>query len=62
MSIYVKFAIKSLLNNNECCTDNSYIVVADSTNTADWSLEYTFINFSKMNVPFRHRVVITPPL
>ena len=79
MSIYVNSLINKAtikLNMNECCIDNSYIVVADSTNidstniqesinidstnTTDWVLEYTFLNFSKMNVPFRHRVVITP--
>jgi len=60
MSIYVNFAIRSLLKKNQCCIDNSYIIVPDYTNTDDWSLEYTFLNFSKMNVPFRNRIIISP--
>ena len=60
MSIYVNSAIKSLLNKNECCIDNSYVVAPDYTNTDDWALEYTLLNFSRMNVPFRNRIIISP--
>ena len=56
MSIYVN----SLLNKNECCIENRYIVVPGYTNTDDWALEYTLLNFSKMNVPFRNRITISP--
>ena len=60
MPNYLKFANKFLLHKNQCCIDNSYAVVPDYTNTDDWSLEYTLLNFSRMNVPFRNKITISP--
>jgi hypothetical protein len=60
MSTYVNSVIKSLLKKNECCIDNSSAVSPDYTNTDKWELEYTLLNFSKMNVPFRNRIIISP--
>ena len=49
----------SLLN-NQCCINISNIVVPGNINTDEWSLKYTLLNFSKMSVPFRHIITISP--